>query len=181
VGPVADTPKRSVRDSVGQLIVIAILIALIVGAVILARQYIDSHNNSDATTTKATFNFSCCTAFNAAALYHPGEVVRLSWTPVEALPGDYPQRTITLSALLSTSFPSVHILKKSATDGSFSTKSGPFIAAAGRLHVSNRSGATPNMTFQIPGNATTGYYEIVTTASQKGFSNSGGLIIKIRR
>jgi hypothetical protein len=177
----ADSPKRSVRDSIGQLIVIAILIALIVGAVILARQYIDSHNANDAESTKATFNFSCCTAFNTAAVYHPGEVVRLSWTPVEALPGQYPQRTILLTAFLSTSFPSVKVLKKSTTDGTFSITSGPFITAAGELHVSNRSGATPNTSFQIPGNAKTGFYEIVTTASQKGFSNTGSLIIKIRR
>ena len=177
----AETPKRSLGDSIGQLLVIAILIALIVGAVILARDYIDSHKASDANSNIATFNFSCCTAFNVDALYHPGEVVRLSWTPVEALPGDYPQKTITLSALLSTSFPSVKTLKKSSTDGTFSMVSGPFIAAAGQLQVSNRSGTTPNMSFQIPGNAKTGYYEIVTTASQKGFSNTGSLIIKIRR
>jgi hypothetical protein len=177
----SDTPKRSVRETIGQLLIIALLIALIVGAVIYARRYIDAHNASDADSTKATFNFSCCTAFNTQALYHPGEVVRLSWTPVEALPGDYPQRTITLTALLSTPFDSVKDLKSSTTDGAFNLTSGPFIAAADQLQVSNRSGLTPNMSIRIPGNATTGYYEIVTKASQTGFSNTGGLIIKIRR
>jgi hypothetical protein len=37
------------------------------------------------------------------------------------------------------------------------------------------------MSFQIPGNARTGYYDLVTTASQKGFSVTGGSIIEIRR
>jgi hypothetical protein len=42
-----DAPKRSVRETITQLIVIAILLALIVGLVIFARQYIDSRNSSD--------------------------------------------------------------------------------------------------------------------------------------
>ena len=39
---VTDAPKRSLRETITQLIVIAILLALIVGLVIFARQYIDS-------------------------------------------------------------------------------------------------------------------------------------------
>jgi hypothetical protein len=174
-------PKRSRRDTVGQLVVIAILIGILVGAVILLRDYVDSHNASSGASSVATYNFSCCTAFNADAVYHPGEVVHLSWTPVESLPGDYPKRTITLTAFLSKSFPTAQAIKSSTTSGTFSTTSGPFIAAADQLSVSNRVGSSPSMTFQIPGNATTGYYDIVTTASQKGFSVKGGLIIKVRR
>jgi hypothetical protein len=44
----AETPKRSVRETLGQLLVIAILIGILIGAVILARQFIDSHNTSGA-------------------------------------------------------------------------------------------------------------------------------------
>ena len=42
-----DAPKRSLRDTITQLIVIAILIALIIGSVIYLRQYIDSRNSSE--------------------------------------------------------------------------------------------------------------------------------------
>jgi hypothetical protein len=175
-------PKRSVGETIGQLAVIAVLIGILVGAVILLRDYVDSHNASNPPpSTKATFNFQCCTAFNPVVVFHPGEIVRLAWTPVEALPGAYPSRTITLSALLSKSFASAQAIKSSTKSGAFSTTSGPFIAAAGQLHVSNRSGATPVMSFQIPGNARTGYYDLVTTASQKGFSVTGGSIIEIHR
>lgn len=176
-----DAPKRSVGETVGQLVVIAVLIGILIGAVLLLRQYINNHNSRDPISTKATFNFKCCTAFNTAAIYHPGEVVHVAWTPVEALPGEYPARTITLTALLSKSFPSAVAIKSSTKAGTFSTTSGPFIAAAGQLHVSNRSGGTPVMSIQIPGNARTGYYDLVTSASQKGFSVTGGIIIEIRR
>jgi hypothetical protein len=43
-----EAPKRSTRDTIGQLLVIAILIGILIGAVILLRQFIDSHNTSDA-------------------------------------------------------------------------------------------------------------------------------------
>jgi hypothetical protein len=176
-------PKRSVGETIGQLTVIVVLIGILVGAVILLRDYVDSHNasNPPPSSTKATFNFKCCTAFNPDVVYHPGEIVHLAWTPVEALPGVYPSRTITLTALLSKSFPSALAIKSSTKSGAFSTTSGPFIAAAGQLQVSNRSGATPVMSFQIPGNARTGFYDLVTTASQKGFSVTGGSIIEIHR
>jgi hypothetical protein len=176
------TPKRSVRESIIQLVVIVLLIAILAVAVILLRQYVESHNNAaPPTSTTATFNFSCCTAFNDSEIYHPGEVVRLAWTPVEALPGVYPKRTITLTAFLSKAFPNASSIKASTKAGTFSTVTGPFIAAAGQKLVSNRSGLTPVTSFQIPGNARTGYYDIVTTASQKAFSVTGGLIIEVRR
>jgi hypothetical protein len=44
-------PKRSLGDTIGQLIVILILLALIVGAIIFLRQYVDSHNTSGSPTT----------------------------------------------------------------------------------------------------------------------------------
>ena len=174
-------PKRSIGDTVGQLLVIAVLIAILVSAVILLRQYISEHNSSAPITTKATFSFNCCAAFNPAAIYHPGESVRLAWTPVIEPPGEYPARTVTLTAQLSTSFSSVVALKSSTKDGTFSMTSGPFVAAAGELHVSNRSGATPVMNIRIPDNARTGYYNLVTTASQKDYAVSGGTIIEVHR
>jgi hypothetical protein len=177
-------PKRTRLETISQLVVIAVLIAILVVAVVFLRQYISSHDSatSDAkVSTEATFNFSCCTAFNTEAVYHPGEVVRLAWTPVEALPGVYPKRTITLTAFLSNSFADAAAIKSSTKAGTFSTTSGPFIAAANQLHVSNRSGGTPVTSFTIPATARTGYYDIVTTAAQKDFSVTGGVIIKIHR
>ncbi len=178
-------PKRSVGETIGQLVVIAVLIGILIGAVILLRQYVDAHNASNSpptsSSTKATFNFNCCTAFNPNAIYHPGEIVRLAWTPVEASPGDYPSRTITLTAALSTSFPSVQALKSSVKSGATSTTRGPFIAAAGPVRVSNRSGATRVLSLRIPANARTGYYNLETTTNQKNNSVSGGSIIEIHR
>jgi hypothetical protein len=53
-----DAPKRSLRDTVTQLLVIAILLALIVGAVIFARQYIDAHNSSAPASNRPTYSVS---------------------------------------------------------------------------------------------------------------------------
>ncbi len=52
----SDDTKRSLRDTIGQLIVMAILLALIVGAVLLARDYVDAHNSSAPLTTSAALN-----------------------------------------------------------------------------------------------------------------------------
>ena len=49
-----DAPKRSLRDTITQLIVIAILLALIVGSVIFLRQYIDSRNSSAGLVSRST-------------------------------------------------------------------------------------------------------------------------------
>ncbi|MGB8197193.1 MAG: hypothetical protein WCF25_09340 [Acidimicrobiales bacterium] len=49
-----DAPKRSLGDTITQLIVIAILLALIVGSVIFLRQYIDSRNSSDGVAPPST-------------------------------------------------------------------------------------------------------------------------------
>ena len=63
-----DAPKRSLRDTIGQLIVMAILLALIVGAVLLAREYVAAHNSLAPIT-------------NGTALIrtaHPGAVPRVT-------------------------------------------------------------------------------------------------------
>ena len=46
VETMVDEPKRSVGETISQLVVIAILIAILIGALIFLRQYIESHNTS---------------------------------------------------------------------------------------------------------------------------------------
>jgi hypothetical protein len=177
-----EAPKRSARETITQLVVIAILLALIVASVIYLRQYIDSRNASSPTppvSTKATFSFTCCTAFNAAAIYHPGEDVRLAWTPVRATSGSSHQETITLSAMLSRSFPSPSAIKSGVKDDK-PVNVGPFIAETSQ-RVSNHAGATPVITIRIPNDARTGYYDLVTSSVEKGTALTGASIFKIRR
>jgi hypothetical protein len=57
------TPKRSTGETISQLIVIALLIAILIGAVILLRQFIDSHNSTAAPPATPSFSYSCCTRF----------------------------------------------------------------------------------------------------------------------
>jgi hypothetical protein len=179
-----DAPKRSVRETITQLIVIAILLALIVGSVIYLRQYIDSRNSSDGSSnvsvsSKVTFGFNCCTGFDASAVYHPGEDVRLSWTSVPVTPGAPRKETITLSAMLSKSFPSAGAIKSGVKDGR-NVNVGPFIAESSQ-RVSNRSGAAPLVILRIPSDARTGYYDLVTSSSQHGVSETAASIFQIRR
>jgi len=174
-----DAPKRSVGETITQLVVIAILIAILIGAIIILRQYIDSHNTSHSIANKPTFTFTCCAGLSPGVIYHPGETVHLAWTPEENSPGVYPKRTVTLEASLSNSFVSVQAIKSGATTGP-SAAEGPFIATD-QLLVSNRSGASPVTSFQIPADARTGYYDLVTTVSQRDLSTTGASIIVIRR
>jgi hypothetical protein len=69
-----DAPKRSLRETITQLIVIAILLALIVGLVIFARQYIDSHNSSEGIVPRSA---------PTAMVRGPGEV-RLGYYDLKA-------------------------------------------------------------------------------------------------
>jgi len=43
VGRMTETPKRTLGESIGQLLVIVILVGVLIGAVILLRQFLDSH------------------------------------------------------------------------------------------------------------------------------------------
>jgi len=72
-----DTPKRSVRESIGQLVVIAILIAILVGALLLLRQYVDSNNASDSSSLTATYLDS---AFVASWTSRSGDAAMVSFT-----------------------------------------------------------------------------------------------------
>jgi len=174
-------PKRSLGDTIGQLVVIAVLIAILIGAVILLRDYVDSHNASAPTSTKPIFSYNCCTGVNPNVVYHPGEVVHLTWKPIAASFGASPTRTITLSAQLSNSFASPEAIKSATRSGSLSTRSGPFVTDAVPIRVSNRRPSAATLTLRIPDTAHTGYYELVTTTSQEDLSTSGAFILKIRR
>ncbi|HEY5093165.1 MAG TPA: hypothetical protein VII60_07845 [Acidimicrobiales bacterium] len=46
----SDSPKRSRRDMVGQLVVILILMAILVGAIVFLHQYVTSHSSAPATS-----------------------------------------------------------------------------------------------------------------------------------
>jgi hypothetical protein len=181
VNVVDGSSKRSVGDTIGRIAAIVTLIAILVVAVVFLVSYVDSHDSSAPASTLAPLNISCCTSPSPEAVYHPGEVVHLVWTPVEAGPDAYPKTTITLTAFLSNSYPGVMAIKSSTRDGTFSSTSGPFIAAAPKLRVSSRSVAAPVMRIAIPHDARTGYYDIVTAASQPDLSVTSGMIIKVRR
>jgi hypothetical protein len=178
-----EAPRRSARETITQLVVIAILLALIVASVIYLRQYVDSRDASNPSSphvsTKATFSFTCCTGFDAAAIYHPGEDVRLAWTPVRATSGSNRQATITLSAMLSRSFPSPSAIK-SGVKNDKPVNVGPFIAETSQ-RVSNHTGATPVIMIRIPNDARTGYYDLVTSSVEEGAAVTGASIFEIRR
>jgi hypothetical protein len=55
-----DAPKRSVGETITQLVVIAILIAILIGTLIFLRQFIDSHNTSNSISYTPTSTLTCC-------------------------------------------------------------------------------------------------------------------------
>lgn len=169
----SDPPKRSRRDIASQLAVILLLIAVLVGAIFVLDKVVTSHTSiPPAPTSKPVYNYSCCTGWNADAVYTPGETVRLHWFRQQITSSDSPMRKITLTAFLSNRFPSDAAFLSSKKSGSFTITSGPFAAAADRITVSNRSELLPISLIRIPGDAKKGYYAIACTSGQKGFSVS---------
>jgi hypothetical protein len=61
-----ETPKRSLGETIGQLLVIVVLIGILIGAVILLKDFIDSHASGQS-LSKSTFNLTCCTGLNTTA------------------------------------------------------------------------------------------------------------------
>jgi len=67
---VNDTPKRSVGETIGQLVVIAILIAILIVAIIFLRQFISAHDSAASRQghrDTSALSVSHSTAANAAA------------------------------------------------------------------------------------------------------------------
>jgi hypothetical protein len=98
-----ETPKRSLRETIGQLLVIVILIGVLIGAIILLEQFIHSHDNSQS-LSKSTFNLTCCTRLNTTAFDHPGEVRHLASAPAENRPSAVPAETIAHGVSLDSRF-----------------------------------------------------------------------------
>jgi hypothetical protein len=177
----AETPKRPLGETLGQLLVIAILIGLLIGAIILLEEFIHSHANSDS-SGKSSFGYACCTGFNTNLTYHPGELLHVTWTPIENPPSANSPETLTLTAFLSNSFATLGALKSSTETIHFSKKGGfPASASAQQFHVSNASDATVHMSIRIPENASNGFYNLVTVISEKVGSSTSGSVIKVRR
>jgi hypothetical protein len=177
----SDAPPRSRRDIVGQLAVILLLIAVLVGAVIVLDKFVTSHRaGSPPATSTPAYNYSCCTGWGTNTNVTPGETLHLDWYKSAVTPGDEHTATLTLTAFLSKHFASDAAIKSATKSGSFSIKSGPFSAAAGEIQLSNRAGTLPISSIRIPGNAKKGYYAIVVTSSQKDFAVSTILMVYVR-
>ncbi len=175
-----DRPQRSSRDIASQLGVIILLLAVLVGAIIFLDKYVTSHRSSSPPPKSApAYNYSCCTGWNANAVYAPGETVHLKWQKTVITPESARTEKLTLTAFLSDRFASRAAIKASTKSGSFSVKSGPFVAATDRITLSNRSGSLPVSSLRIPGNAKSGYYAIAFTSEQKGFSVSSVETIRV--
>jgi hypothetical protein len=153
----------------------------LIGAIILLEEFIHSHDNS-ASMNKSSFSYTCCTGLNTNLTYHPGEVLHLTWTPLENPPSANPPETLTLTAFLSNSFATPSALKSSTEAIHFSKKSGfPSGPSAQQIHVSNSSDETVHMSIHIPDNAPNGFYNLVSVISERDASTTGGSIIKVRR
>jgi hypothetical protein len=75
---VSDAPKRSTKDTVTQLVVIALLIAITIVAILYLRSFIASRGSMGPSLSGSTFNVSCCTVSWAGAVHYPGMVVHLA-------------------------------------------------------------------------------------------------------
>jgi len=79
-----ESPKRSLGETIGQLLVIVILIGILIGAIIFLEEFIHSHANGESLST-SIFNFACCTSLNATAAAHHAHTVMWTFFPAHPL------------------------------------------------------------------------------------------------
>jgi hypothetical protein len=128
-------------------------------------------------SSRTTFSYSCCTAYQVNTVYHPGGALKLQWIPKRDASNNYTATTITLSASISGPFRSVTSLK---TDFSRShPKLGVVNSKALTIRLSNRESAHPVSLIHIPANASKGFYELTTSIKDGPVTSGGGSVIRI--
>ena len=85
VAVMVDAPKRSVGETITQLVVIAILIAILIGAIIIFRQYVESHNTSGLISYRPTTTLSGRAPLISDVVYHWGLVTSRNHTNLSTL------------------------------------------------------------------------------------------------
>ena len=118
--------------------------------------------------------FSCCFTNPDATVWHPGQQVPLDWTPEGGqATGDKMVAQVTLTAVLTGPYPTVHAASLGGPGHSSTAATAPVIK------VSTVSLSGPVSVLTIPSSAAPGYYNLWTTAAAGGMSNGGGWNITI--
>jgi hypothetical protein len=133
-----------------------------------------SHAQQPTGPVRAKYSFECCKKKDLDRVYHPGDVVRLRWTPrsrsMSASTG--PTLDVTLSATLEGGYGTVGVAE--------SSQSGDVRVEARPLEITDRT-ATPQVSIlPIPEDAAPGWYDLSTTTEWgDGGSESGASLIRV--
>jgi hypothetical protein len=176
----SDSPKRSRRDMAGQLIVILILMAILVGAIVFLHHFVTSRSSAPASTNSGeVYNYSCCRDSNGHTKHYLGEEVVIKWQRHAYHEAGSSSSPVTLTTQLSHRFANIKILTDYKNADSRGFTYGPYILSAPMLTISDRKRANPVTEFQIPSSAKPGWYEIKCTSTVNGVASESGIFMHV--
>lgn len=130
-------------------------------------------------SSRATFSYTCCRASLTGAVFHPGQMIKVEWTPVSNAPTKEPVETITLKADVTGPYRSIASLKSSIA------RSKPVLGvvnvSATPVTLSNLKSANPRSPITLPSNAGSGYYEVTLTIADGSVTSNSGIIVRVTR
>lgn len=127
----------------------------------------------DADTGYVT-EYSCCSPDPGGTVWQPGQQIKLGWLPSGGQPtGDKLVAQVTLTAVLTGPYPTVHAASLGGPGHSRTVATAPIIK------VSTVSLSGPVSALTIPRSAAPGYYNLWTTAATETMSEGGGSAVAV--
>lgn len=126
----------------------------------------------DADTGYVT-EYSCCSQEPDGTVWQPGQQIKLDWLPSGGQPTGDLVAQVTLTAVLTGPYPTLHAASLGGPGDSRT------IATAPIIKVSTVSLSGPISVLTIPRSATPGYYNLWTSAATETMSEGGGNAVAV--
>lgn len=119
--------------------------------------------------------YTCCSDSVVSTRWHPGLQLPVIWARSDNVPPGHSFQPVTLSAVLTGPFRNATALKAAITRN----QGGKITAAAPQIRVSRNPPRSPVSVIAIPANAPAGLYNLRTSASSGGGSETGSVILTV--
>ena len=127
--------------------------------------------------TYTAYSYGCCAENTGSTSWHAGQHVTLHWQSQIGRTTDTIPRPIVLSVSLIGPFATVDALKQATSQGS--KPAGVRTINAAPISTTDRTGGDPASELNLPSDLAPGYYNLETTTSSGGFSQTGSAVVII--
>jgi hypothetical protein len=124
----------------------------------------------EAADRQAQARYTCCAAADVETVYRPGQAVSVHWTVVESVAN--PSRDVVLQARLAGPYRSVDELKAATSDSGSAYASLP-------VRPTGAPGEQPVSTIPLGVDARAGYYNLVFSVVQAGWTSGGASVVRV--